>query len=101
MHSPITTGFFCPPMERDSGKIAPIAQKDHILSCCIVQLPYERTRAILNYLMTVPIHTDDGNVVQHAHLLLLFISYPELQLVSYETEAPENSGEKKRYQELK
>ena len=51
--------------------------------------------------MTVPIHTDDGNVVQHTHLRFPFISYLELQLVSYETEAPENSGEKQRYQELK
>ena len=48
------------------------------------QLPFPRKRDVLNYLMTIPVHTDD-----------------ELQLASMEIEPPENSGEKKRYQELK
>lgn len=47
-------------------------------------LPYERKRLLLNYLMTVPIHTDD-----------------ELLLVSYEIEAPDNAREKQHYQQLK
>lgn len=47
-------------------------------------LPFQRVRSVLNYLMTIPIHTDD-----------------ELQLASYEVEPPDNSGERKRYQELR
>lgn len=30
-----------------------------------IKLPYERRRLLLNYLMTVPIHTDDGNYVDY------------------------------------
>lgn len=48
------------------------------------QLPFPRVRDVLNYLMTIPVYTDD-----------------ELQLASMEIEPPDNSGEKKRYQELK
>ncbi|CAI8058076.1 Ras-GEF domain-containing family member 1B [Geodia barretti] len=47
-------------------------------------LPFSRVRGVLNYLMTIPIHTDD-----------------ELQLASFEIEPPENAGEKKRFQELR
>ena len=49
-----------------------------------IQLPFPRVRDILNYLMTIPVHSDD-----------------ELQLASMEIEPPDNPGEKKRYQELK
>jgi len=49
-----------------------------------IVLPFPRVRSTLNYLMTIPVHTDD-----------------ELQMASFEIEPPENSGEKKRYQELK
>lgn len=45
-------------------------QKDNVtlITCLVynlfrVQLPYDRKRSVLNYLMTVPIHTDDGKFV--------------------------------------
>ena len=70
------------------------------------QLPFERVRGILNYLMTIPIHTDDGTnhtpCPAHPQTPPLSLSLSiELQLASFEIEPPENSGEKKRYQELR
>ena len=56
--------------------------------------------------MTIPIHTDDGmNTHKQYNIIYMNDFIPslllELQLASFEIEPPENSGEKKRYQELR
>lgn len=58
--------------------------KWHVHVHVYMQLPFPRKRDVLNYLMTIPVHSDD-----------------ELQLESMDIEPPDNPGEKKRYQELK
>ncbi|XP_064396126.1 ras-GEF domain-containing family member 1B-like [Halichondria panicea] len=82
-------------MQQSSGKtpsglirfdkcIAQARLVSQILCYKDIVLPFPRVRAALNYLMTIPVHTDD-----------------ELQLASFEIEPPDNSGERKRYQDLK
>ena len=60
----------------------------------------------MNYLMTVPIHTDDGEKINKPFngLMIMYCGacvFIELLLVSYEIEAPDSTREKQHYQQLK
>lgn len=88
-----------------------------------VECPFEEDRAILHYLHTAPIFSEDGENLfltfeSSLHMLIkvfvcdgLFLltninsvyllSSPGLYLASYESESPENQGEKDRWKALR
>ena len=55
-----------------------------INSPSLSQLPFQRVRAVLNYLMTIPVHTDDGKSMvddRQLHQVTIYIQFSQCVLI--------------------